>query len=113
MHTHIKEEDVQLKSFDELELQMLMNDPSNDSISFTKMKLKGGDTSFTLNKGSNLYYYILDGEGAISFDKERIKVKKGDLIVIPKNTKYRDEGNMTILGIASPRFKSGDTVYLD
>lgn len=56
MHTHIIEDNIQLKSFDKLELQMLMNNPSNESISFTKMKLKGGDPSFTLNKGSDLYY---------------------------------------------------------
>ena len=112
MHKLIKEEDIPEQEYEALDLRMLLNEESY-GLSFTKMKLNTGDPSFTLNKGSDLYYYILEGEGHISFETERIPVKKGDLIVIPKNTKYRDEGDITILGIASPRFSSRDTVYLD
>ena len=66
---------------------------------------KGSDTT------SDNFYYVLEGVGTCITEEKEIKLEKGDLIVIPKNTKYKNIGNLQLLAISTPMFKKGNQVY--
>lgn len=111
MFKHIKGNGVESEEWGSLIVQRLLNDEGHQ-ISFAKMELRAPQRT-SLNRKSDIYYYILKGEGTFTFDENRIEVKEGDMVYVPKNTKYRDAGEMTMLGIAIPRFDPKETVYFD
>lgn len=59
--------------------------------------------------------YIIDGHGEFTVSDSTYKVKKGDLIVVPKNTwhgvKVSSETPMKVISIQSPEFKGLDRVF--
>ena len=59
--------------------------------------------------------YIIDGHGEFTVSDSIYQVKKGDLIVVPKNTwhgvKVSSETPMKVISIQSPEFKGLDRVF--
>ncbi len=59
--------------------------------------------------------YILEGTGEFTVSDSTYKVKKGDLIVIPKNTWHgvnvSSKNPMKVISIQSPEFKGLDRVF--
>lgn len=41
-----------------------------------------------MSKKSDRIYYIVDGQGEYEIDGKTIRVKKSDVIIVPKNTPY-------------------------
>jgi mannose-6-phosphate isomerase-like protein (cupin superfamily) len=70
---------------------------------------KGHDKYHT-NVYSQKIYYVLDGEGRFKINGKEIKVKKDDLIEIPKNTEFVFAGKMKLLLIMSPAFRPQDGI---
>ena len=112
MYKHIKTSEVERKDFGNLVIQKLLNDTNLEEISFGKVKVKGV-LKFTRNPVSDIYAYILEGNGIFNIEGTIIKVEAGDLMCIPKNTKYREEGYFTWLAVATPRWNPDDTVFVD
>jgi mannose-6-phosphate isomerase-like protein (cupin superfamily) len=58
--------------------------------------------------------YILDGEGEMMVGDKKMKVKKGDIVLIPKNTfhslKVTSPTPMKVLSVQSPIFDGKDRV---
>lgn len=111
-YKHVKQEDVEEDDFGSIKVKNLLNIENNNSFSIAKVELTG-EQKFGLNKKSDLAYFILDGEGKFFIEDKEVGVKKGDLIFIPKNTKYRDEGSLNLLAISSPRFDREQRVRFD
>ena len=63
------------------------------------------------------HVYILDGEGEMRIGENKIKVKKGDIIPIPKNTahslKVTSVFPMKVLSIQAPLFDGKDRVMVE
>lgn len=61
--------------------------------------------------------YILDGEGEMSLAEKTFKVKKGDIIFIPKNTphslKVTSSIPVRVLSIQSPMFDGKDRIIVE
>jgi mannose-6-phosphate isomerase-like protein (cupin superfamily) len=61
--------------------------------------------------------YILDGEGEMLLGNKSIKVKKGDVVFIPKNTphslKVTSGSPVKVLSVQSPYFDGKDRIALD
>lgn len=61
--------------------------------------------------------YILEGEGEMSLGEKTFKVKKGDLIFIPKNTshslKVTSSVPVRVLSIQSPMFDGKDRIFIE
>ncbi len=112
MRNHIKPEETAVEDFGNISVQTLMNDPSFESVSVTVIKLKGKQ-KFGRDKKSNIIYYALEGKGKFFIEKKEINIKKGDMVFIPKNTKYKDEGKLVLLAISSPRFDPKMHIYSD
>lgn len=109
---HVKTENLSFEDFGSILVKNIFNEESKSDISIAEIKLQG-DQKYGFDKKSDIFYYILDGEGKFFTEDEIINVTIGDLIYIPKNTKYKDEGNLRLLAISCPKFNSSNHVYLD
>jgi|ERR1051326_2175137 mannose-6-phosphate isomerase-like protein (cupin superfamily) len=63
------------------------------------------------------HVYILDGTGEMTLGDKKFKVKKGDVIFIPKNTPHSltvtSKTPVKVLSIQSPNFDGKDRVMID
>lgn len=61
--------------------------------------------------------YVLQGEGEMKLADKTIKIKKGDLIFIPKNTvhavKCLGKKKLKVISIQSPNFDGTDRVMVN
>ncbi len=63
------------------------------------------------------HVYILEGEGEMMLNYKKLKVKKGDIVFIPKNTvhslKVTSSKPCKVLSVQSPMFDGKDRVFVD
>ena len=71
---------------------------------------KGHDTFMTSRKITRTYY-ILSGSGYFTIGDLRYEVSQGMLVEVPPKVEYSYSGKMTLLGIASPRWFSGNDTH--
>lgn len=71
---------------------------------------KGHDT-YDKNYYSSKIYYVLEGDGTFRIDDEKVEVKKGDVIEVPKGTNFVFAGKMKLLLIMSPGFRPQDDIH--
>lgn len=53
---------------------------------------------------SEFTYYVLEGKGYFTINSQEQPVARGDLIVLPPNTKYTFGGKLKMLLINTPRY---------
>jgi len=53
-------------------------------------------------------YYILEGEGILELDNEKIKLHKGITVMIKPGCRHRAIGNMTLINVPIPAFDETD-----
>jgi len=75
------------------------------------VKKLGDDQKVGFDLESDLVYYVLEGESKSFINGKEHVIKKGDFIISPKGTKYKNLGGVTLLAIASPRFDGKKRVY--
>jgi len=49
------------------------------------------------------FYYVIDGQGTMRLDEQEIPLSKGVVVYIPRGTKHKAWGNLTVLTICIPR----------
>ncbi|MCZ7534564.1 MAG: cupin domain-containing protein [Acidimicrobiia bacterium] len=65
------------------------------------------------------YYFVVDGEGHIELDDDRVAIAKGDLVVIPPGTRHDaipEEGrelHVLIIAVPDPEDERPDEDYYD
>ena len=107
----IKNKNIKELMFDPIKVKELFI--SNDeSISFAEIKLSG-DNSKSKNIASDVYYYIIEGNGKFIINKKEHKVEAGDLVLIQKNTEYFDKGEMKMISISTPAFNRNNIKFID
>ncbi len=88
-----------------------LEDWSNLGYSVVRTHLKGKHPLMK-NTISNRTYYIINGCGLFCVNKKEYKVQAGDMLTIPKNTKYKFEGEFDAILISSPQFNAKyDVIY--
>lgn len=71
-----------------------------------------GKHPFMKNIKSNRTYYLLDGSAKFIFDTEKIDVQKGEMLSIPKDTKYAFKGKFDAILVDCPAFEpENDVIY--
>ena len=100
-----------VKAFDNIYVQNIETDSlSTTFIIWVKLKVK---MHKHLNHIENVY--IIEGIGEFTVSDSTYEVKKGDLIVIPKDTwhglKVSSEKPMKVISIQSPEFKGTDRIF--
>lgn len=99
----IKPNDVEVNDFGPIKVQNILAEEDYEKFSIAKVEIVG-EQKFGLDTESDLAYYVLEGKGKFYIEDEVFEVEKGDLIFIPKGTKYKDEGSLTLLAVAVPKF---------
>ena len=107
----IKNKDIKEFVFDPIKVKELFK-KNDDSISFAEIKLSGTN-SMSKNLVSDVFYYIVEGSGKFFINKIEHQVEAGDLLIIPKNTEYYDEGDMKMFSISTPAFNNDKIEYID
>ncbi len=63
------------------------------------------------------HVYVLDGEGEMQLGEKTIKIKKGDMVFIPKNTfhslKVTSSTPVKVLSVQAPLFDGKDRVFAE
>ena len=49
------------------------------------------------------FYYVIDGSGTMVLDDEEIEVHKGVVVYVPRGTRHKAVGKMTVLTVCIPR----------
>lgn len=106
----IKENDVKEFDNNETKVKDLFISDFPD-ISIAKIDRNSKDKTFDYDEISDNFYYVLDGKGTCVTKEEEFKLEKGDLIVIPKKTKYKNIGNIKLLAISIPKFNENNQIY--
>lgn len=66
-----------------------------------------------LNKLSNRTYFLIDGHATFLIDGKTVELKKNEMLVIEKNTKYSFEGEFDAILIDCPKFNPQDDVIFN
>lgn len=108
----IKTNDLKEKDFGSTKVIDILND-SKYPFSIAKVKKVGDDIKLGLDIESDVAYYVLEGDGICIIENKSYKIKKGDLVFLPKGTKYKNLKGLTLLAIASPRFDRTKRKYFE
>jgi len=100
----IKQEDLKEQTFGPTKVKNILNTSEFPKFSIAKVTKISDDAKIGFDPESDLAYYVLEGEGKTLIEDKEYLVKKGDLIFIPKGTKYKNFGGLTLLAISSPPF---------
>ncbi len=102
---------------DNSEIRELMHPgtQNNKNQSLAEAIIKPGQTTLLhYHEKSEELYFILQGDGVMQLDDEKLSVKVGDTICIPPSTKHCIENTgseeLRILCCCSPAYSHNDTV---
>lgn len=62
-----------------------------------------GDAKLHYHSRTDEFYYIIDGSGSMILDDEQIEVHKGMVVYVPRGTKHKAIGKLTVLTVCIPR----------
>ena len=48
------------------------------------------------------FYYVIDGQGSMTLDDAEIELHKGVVVYVPRGTKHKAVGNLTVLVVCVP-----------
>lgn len=106
----INEKDIEEKGNEETKVKNLFSS-ENPDISFAKVIRNSNDKNLGYDTVSDNFHYVLDGEGICILNGKEHILKKGDFIIIPKGTKYKNVGNLKLLIISIPCFNKNNQIY--
>lgn len=86
-------------------------DPENTVATLHLVEVKQ-DANAHYHKQHTEIYYILEGEGFLELDGDRVPVRPGTAVLIPPGVKHRAVGKIRLLNIPIPAFDPQDE-YLD
>lgn len=69
-----------------------------------------GKHPFMKNVNSNRTYYLIDGNATFVFENEKIEIQSGEMLTIPKNTKYAFKGKFNAILVDCPAFDPKDDI---
>ncbi|HEX5102972.1 MAG TPA: cupin domain-containing protein [Pirellulaceae bacterium] len=66
------------------------------------------DAKLHYHERTDEFYYIIEGGGQMVLDDEKIDVRQGMVVYIPRGTRHKAIGKMTILTVCIPPGVLGD-----
>lgn len=61
------------------------------------------DAKLHYHKKTDEIYYVIDGNGTMVLDDERIELHAGVVVYVPRGTKHKAIGKLTVLTVCIPR----------
>ncbi len=65
------------------------------------------------HKKTTEIYYVLEGEGHLEIEKDKVPLKPGVSVLIPPNNLHRAVGELKILNVPVPAFDPADEWFVD
>ncbi|MDA2922259.1 hypothetical protein MYX07_03255 [Patescibacteria group bacterium AH-259-L07] len=109
----IRSERLKEKDYGATRVVHILNTDKWPYFSMAKVRKVSDDIRLGYDAESNVVYYVLEGKGTCVMSDKEYRIKKGDCLVLPKGTKYKNLKGLTLLAIASPRFDREKRVYVD
>lgn len=109
----IKLKDLQEKNYGATRVTDILNCKEWPYFSIAKVRKVGDDIRTGYDVESNTVYYVLEGKGVCVIEGKKFNIKKGDCVVLPKKTKYKNLKGLTLLAISFPRFDRKKRVYIE
>ena len=81
--------------------------------SIAKVMKVGDDIKTGFDTESDVAYYVLEGKGKCIINGEEKNIKKGDCVILPKGSKYKNLKGLTLLAIAYPKFNRNKRIYTE
>ena len=72
-----------------------------------------GKHPFMKNINSNRTYYLISGKATFVIEEKEIVVQTGEMLVIPRNTKYAFQGKFDALLVDCPAFDANDDIIFE
>ena len=101
------------KDFGSTKVTDILNTEEFPKFSIAKVRKLRDDIKTGLDQESDVAYYVLEGKGTCVIENKEYHIKKGDLIILPHGTKYKNLKGLTLLAIASPRFNRNKRKYFE
>lgn len=103
----MKSTELSVKDFGVIKVAEILHRGQTENMSVARIELNGVNDRVR-NTISDASYYVLTGEGKFILgegeNRQKMEVKQGDLVFIPKGTWYQDSGEMTMLSFCAPAF---------
>lgn len=80
----------------------------NQELDIYFVDVEEGHDTFIISKSITRIYYIIEGNGYFTIEKQRHDVRPGMLVEVPPKLEYSYSGNMKILLISTPRWFEGN-----
>lgn len=61
-----------------------------------------GNAKLHYHERTDEFYYVIDGQGTMVLDDEAIEVRRGMVIYVPRGTRHKAVGKLTVLTICIP-----------
>ncbi|GIW86089.1 MAG: hypothetical protein KatS3mg108_0413 [Isosphaeraceae bacterium] len=61
------------------------------------------DAKLHYHERTDEFYYILDGQGAMTLDDQTIELHPGVVVYVPRGVRHRAYGNLKVLVVCIPR----------
>ena len=106
----VNENNIQEFTFANVQVKELFNS-DDPSVSIANIRLSGKNEK-NKNIGSDMFYYVTEGEGMFVINDKKYPVSKGSLVCIPMGAVYQDSGNLTMLSISVPKFNRESAVIV-
>lgn len=98
-----RKDEIRPKIFNKVKIIEYLTKENFEGLGIALVELNG-ENDKVINERSDMFYYILSGEGEFLINNKKFSVGQGDLIFIPKKTIYRDKGKIKMLSISLPAF---------
>jgi mannose-6-phosphate isomerase-like protein (cupin superfamily) len=60
------------------------------------------DAKLHYHERTDEFYYVISGKGAMSLDSEEIELHEGVVVYVPRGTRHRAWGDVTVLVVCVP-----------
>lgn len=61
------------------------------------------DAKLHYHEHTDEFYYIIDGQGTMILEDEKIEVHKGVVVFVPRGVRHKAMGKLTVLTVCIPR----------
>lgn len=83
---------------------------SNHEVSFHVVEIKA-DAEYHYHKNHTEIYYILEGEGFLELDGNKLPVKPGISVLIKPGCRHRAIGKLKVINVPLPAFDPEDEYF--
>lgn len=61
------------------------------------------DAKLHYHEHTDEFYYVIDGQGTMILDDEQIELHQGVVVYVPRGTRHKAIGKLTVLTVCIPR----------